>query len=212
VNHDPDALRAADRRHLERCLALARDGLEAGSGPIGAVILNRDGEVISEGRNHAAEPWPPEPRRIAESSFAHAEMDAFYRVGKYDDWEGCTIYTSLEPCLMCGGAIGMVRLARVVWACDDPWGGSGRLIRWNEHPAFERTEVAQHPFPDLEREASLLFAPEAHRVYPPEGWARWRERYPDACERVERMLREVPERTRDTHGPPPVRPDPDPVG
>lgn len=112
-------------------------------------------------------------------------MVAFFKIGKIVDPQGWTLYTSLEPCLMCGGAIGMLGLRRVVWACDDPWGGSGRLIRWNEHPAYTRTQVTACPFPDLEQEAATLFAPEAKSVYGAEGWQRWRERYPQICARFE---------------------------
>lgn len=187
---------------------LAREGLEAGSSPIGCVIVDGAGQVVSEGRNHSGEPWPSEPHRVADSSFAHAEMDAFFRVGRLENASECTLYSSLEPCLMCGGAAGMIGMKRVVWACDDPWGGSGRLIRWNEHPAYEKIEVSACPFPDLEHEAAELFAVEAHRVYPPEGWERWRERYPDICARAEQFLAEVPEKSRETKGPPPTHPNP----
>lgn len=187
---------------------LAREGLEAGSSPIGCVIVDREGRVLAEGRNRSGEPWPLEPHRIGDSGFAHAEMDAFFRVGRVPDAGGCTLYTSMEPCLMCGGAIAMTELGRVVWACHDPWGGSGRLIEWNQHPAFKAVRVVPAPFADLEAEAAALFAVEARSVYPPEGWARWRRQYPEVCDRVERLAREVPETTRDTHGPPPTRPNP----
>ncbi len=166
---------------LERALELARQSVQRGSSPIGCVIVDGHGTIISEGRNKSGEPWPKTPQRVGNSSFAHAEMDAFYRVKRLETPEHCTLYSSLEPCLMCGGAIGMVQIGRVVWACDDPWGGAGRMIAWNQHPAYERTKVLACPFPDLEREAAELFAPEAKKVYPREGWAAWRERYPEIC-------------------------------
>lgn len=205
-----DARTQTDRRFLERTLALAQEGLTAGSSPIGCVIVDAEGQVVSEGRNHSGEPWPSLPHRVADSSFAHAEMDAFFRLENVHmgDAAGWTLYSSLEPCLMCGGAVGMVGMGRVVWACDDPWGGSGRLIAWNEHPAYEKIEVGACPFPDLETESAELFAVEAMRVYPPEGWERWKGRYPEVCARVETFLAEVPEQSRNTHGPPPTHPDP----
>ena len=165
---------------LERSLELARQSLRRGSSPIGCVIVDGHGKIVSEGRNKCAEPWPKTPQRIGNSGLAHAEMDAFYRV-RLETPEDCTVYSSLEPCLMCGGAIGMLQVGRVVWACDDPWGGAGRIIAWNEHPAYKRTKVLACPFLDLEREAAELFAPEAKKVYPPEGWVAWRERYPEIC-------------------------------
>ena len=182
---------------LERSLELARYSVSRGSSPIGCVIVDGSGTIISEGRNKSAEPWPKTVQRIGNSSFAHAEMDAFYRVARLENPEDCTVYSSLEPCLMCGGAMGMVRIGRAVWACDDPWGGSGRLIAWNKHPAYVDMTVLSSPFADLEREAALLFAPEAQRVYPERGWSAWQQRYPDICAAFEekiadkKQLREV---------------------
>lgn len=173
--------RKLDRAMLERALELARVSVRRGSSPIGCVIVDGSGQIISEGRNKSGEPWPKTPYRIGNSSFAHAEMDAFYRIKRLEVPEECTLYSSLEPCLMCGGAIGMVQVGRAVWACNDPWGGSGRLIKWNEHPAYTQTKVLACPFPDLEREAAALFAPEAKKVYPAEGWAAWRAHYPEIC-------------------------------
>jgi tRNA(adenine34) deaminase len=179
-----DQTHNVDRKMLERSLELARASVSKGSSPIGCVVVNGRFEIVTEGRNRSAERWGRTTRRIGDSGLAHAEMDALYRAGKLEHPEALTLYTSLEPCLMCGGAIGMLGLKRVVWACDDPWGGSGRLIAWNKHPAFENVEVTAHPFEDLELEAARLFAPEAKRVYGDDGWARWCERYPEVCAEI----------------------------
>ena len=175
------AQRTFDRAMLERALELARYSVSRGSSPIGCVIVDGAGTIISEGRNKSGEPWPKTAQRIGNSSLAHAEMDAFYRVARLEHPEDYTVYSSLEPCLMCGGAMGMVQIGRAVWACDDPWGGSGRLIAWNQHPAFTQMKVLASPFNDLEREAATLFAPEAQRVYPQKGWEAWQQRYPEIC-------------------------------
>lgn len=179
---------AFDRAMLERCLELARYSLSKGSSPIGSVIVDGTGTIISEGRNKSAEAWPKSPQRIGNSSFAHAEMDAFYRVARLENPEDCTVYSSLEPCLMCGGAMGMIQIGRAVWACEDPWGGSGRLIAWNKHPAFVQMKVRASPFADLEREAATLFAPEARRVYPDQGWLAWQKQYPEVCAMFEEEI------------------------
>ncbi len=180
-----------DRAMLERSLELARYSVSKGSSPIGCVIVDASGKTISEGRNKSGEPWSKTPRRIGDSGFAHAEMDAFYRIKKLEKPEGYTLYSSLEPCLMCGGAMGMIGVGRTVWACDDPWGGSGRLIAWNQHPAFVDIQVVAHPFHDLEREAAELFAPEARRVYPAQGWAAWQERYPEICAAFDKPIGDI---------------------
>ena len=184
----PTAQQTLDRAMLERSLELARYSLSRGSSPIGCVIVDATGTIISEGRNKSSEPWPKTAQRIGNSGFAHAEMDAFYRVARLENPEDCTVYSSLEPCLMCGGAMGMIRIGRAVWACDDPWGGSGRLIAWNKHPAFVDMNISASPFADLEREAAMLFAPEARRVYHEKGWAAWQVRYPEICAEFEQTI------------------------
>jgi tRNA(adenine34) deaminase len=179
---------------LERTLELARLSVKKGSSPIGCVIVDADGEIVSEGRNRSSEAWSRKPHEIGDSGLAHAEMVAFYRAGrkKLESPEQLTLYTSLEPCLMCGGAIGMLGLKRVVWACDDPWGGSGRLIAWDQHPAFQKTRVQAHPEADLELEAARLFAPEARRVYAAAGWRAWQKRYPEICAELPARLEDKP--------------------
>ena len=170
---------------LERTLELARQSLRRGSSPIGCVVVDAQGAIVTEGRNRSGERWGRSTRRVGDSGLAHAEMDALYRAGKLEGPEALTLYTSLEPCLMCGGAVAMLKLARVVWATDDPWGGSGRMIAWDQHPAYEGIETVAHPFDDLELEGARLFAPEAKRVYGEAGWAKWRGRYPQACQEAE---------------------------
>ncbi len=187
------SLRPHDRDHLQEALRLARTSPEFGSSPVGAVLADRDGRVIARGRNRVNEAWDLAGKHVGDASFAHAEMDIYFQVGHIEDAGGCTLYTSLEPCLMCGGAAGMVGLGRLVWACDDPWGGSGRLIAWNEHPAFREIEIVACPYGDLEREAAALFAPEAKRAYPEEGWRKWQGRYPEVAERVDAERLKAPQ-------------------
>lgn len=177
MNPNPDF----DRRMLLRALELAREGQRLGSSPVGALLVGPDNQIIAEGYNRVTLPWEPGSRRVGGASVAHAEMDVLFQVGELENPEECTFYTSLEPCIMCGGAVGMLEIGRVVWACDDPWGGSGRLIRWNQHPAYKKIAVEPHPFPDLEAEAARLFAPEAREAYPAEGLEMWSERYPQTC-------------------------------
>lgn len=174
---------AAHRSHLQEALRLAREAQEVGSAPVGAVLVNAQGEVVARGRNRVGEAQTPE--HVGAASVAHAEMDVFFAVGKVRDAETLTLYTSLEPCLMCGGASALLGVGRVVWATDDPWGGSGRLIAWSDHPAMQETDVVPCPDAELEREGALLFAAEARRAFPEEGWARWRQRYPAETEGVE---------------------------
>lgn len=81
--------------------------------PIGAVIV-ADGAVIGRGHNLV--------EMLADPT-AHAEMQALTAAsstlgGKY--LQGCTLYVTVEPCIMCAGAIGWAQVSRVVWGADDP--------------------------------------------------------------------------------------------
>ncbi|WP_291429936.1 nucleoside deaminase [Deinococcus sp.] len=164
------------RRWLQLALDLAREAQQAGSAPVGAVLVDASGHEVARGRNRVAEAQTPE--HVGRASVAHAEMDLYFNVGKVENPETLTLYTSLEPCLMCGGASALLGVGRLVWVTDDPWGGSGRLIAWADHPAMQTTEVLPTPDPELEQQGALLFAPEARRAFPDEGWALWQKRYP----------------------------------
>lgn len=103
---------AADEALMRRAIALSRAHMEAGEGgPFGAVIA-RDGRIIAEGTNAVTSSNDPT---------AHAEVTAIRRacaaLGSFK-LEGCTIYTSCEPCPMCLGAIYWARLSRICYAND----------------------------------------------------------------------------------------------
>ena len=170
---------AQERAFLSETLRLARLSVEKGSSPVGAIMVDPTGEIIGRGRNRVGEPFDEDEQRPGNASLAHAEMDLYFQLARLKNPETLTLYTSLEPCLMCGGASALLGVGRIVWATDDAWGGSGRLIRWDDHPAMQQTEVKPHPFPDLEHEGALLFAPEAKRAFPEEGWQLWQQRYPE---------------------------------
>ena len=87
-----------DKEFMRRAIALANGSVTKGGGPFGAVIV-KDGEIIAEGSNSVT---------IQNDPTAHAEVtairEACRRLGTFH-LEGCTIYTSCEPCPMCLGAI-----------------------------------------------------------------------------------------------------------
>ncbi len=106
----------------------ARKALIAGEVPVGAVVV-RDGRVIGAGHNRPIASVDPT---------AHAEVVAIRRaaeaVGNYR-LPGAALYTTVEPCAMCCGAIVHARLARVVFGAADPKGGAARsLYRLLEDP------------------------------------------------------------------------------
>ena len=103
-----------DEYYMRLALDQARMALEAEEVPIGAVVVSPRGVVIGRGHNLT--------ESLCDVS-AHAEMQAITAAagtlgGKY--LTGCTLYVTVEPCLMCAGAIGWSQLSRVVWGADDP--------------------------------------------------------------------------------------------
>jgi len=111
-------------------LALAGEGAAAGEVPVGAVIV-RDGVIIGRGRNGPIGAHDPT---------AHAEIlalrDAAARIGNYR-LPGCTLYVTLEPCVMCVGAFMHARIERVVYGTTEPKAGAMESTqRAHEHPAL----------------------------------------------------------------------------
>ena len=118
-----------DIRYMRLALAEARRAAELGEVPIGAVVVSPSGAVLGRGHNLT--------ERLADVT-AHAEMQAITAAaatlgGKY--LEGCTLYVTVEPCLMCAGAIGWSHLARIVVGTPDPKGGyTANTLRSPFHP------------------------------------------------------------------------------
>lgn len=96
---------------IREALAEAEKALVRGDRPIGAVIV-RDGQVVARGSNTF---------RTDHSHIAHAEMNAL-RTGADHLWayqNGCTIYTTVEPCVMCLGAIVNANIRNIVFGLPD---------------------------------------------------------------------------------------------
>ncbi|HXU94462.1 MAG TPA: tRNA adenosine(34) deaminase TadA [Gallionella sp.] len=102
---------------MREALALAREAEAIGEVPVGAVVV-KDGEIVGRGFNAPISRHDPS---------AHAEMmalrDAAQRLGNYR-LVGCELYVTLEPCMMCSGAIMHARVERVVYGARDPKTGA----------------------------------------------------------------------------------------
>ena len=105
--------------YMARALDLAHQAARAGEVPVGAVLVNpQSGEVVSEGRNCPISKRDPT---------AHAEIIALRRgAHKLDNYRlpGLHLYVTLEPCVMCAGAISVARIEKLIFAASDPKGGA----------------------------------------------------------------------------------------
>lgn len=122
-----------DRRFMALAQAAAEEARAAGEVPVGAVLVRGD-EVIAKGFNHPIGAHDPS---------AHAEMIALRAAAQAVEnyrLPGCELYVTLEPCLMCAGAIMHARIARVVFGASDPkTGACGSVV-----DAFANPQLNHH--------------------------------------------------------------------
>ncbi len=108
-----------DRVFMQKALHQARRAAQSGEVPIGAVIVDAHGVVLARGYNNV------EHKKL---QTAHAEVTAIDRACKrHGDWrlDGCWIYVTLEPCIMCMGLIMLSRCAGIVYGAQSPLFGCG---------------------------------------------------------------------------------------
>lgn len=112
----------ADLAAMDRALALAEAAGASGDVPVGAVVTDAAGSVIGEGRNL---------REATHDPTAHAEVVALREAAaSLGSWnlEGCSLVVTLEPCVMCAGAVLQSRVSRLVFgAWDDKAGAAGSV-------------------------------------------------------------------------------------
>lgn len=111
-------------------LAQAQLAWDRGEVPVGAIVV-KDGEVIATGFNQPISGHDPT---------AHAEIVALRaaadKLGNYR-LPGCELYVTLEPCIMCSGAMMHARLARVIYAATDPkTGACGSVVNLFDEPSL----------------------------------------------------------------------------
>lgn len=116
-----------DERWMREALAEAQQALQRDEVPVGAVVV-ADGRIIGRGHNLT---------ETLHDVTAHAEMQAITAAaeqlgGKYLD--RCTLYVTVEPCVMCAGAIGWSQLGRLVYGASDEKRGFQRFAPQALHP------------------------------------------------------------------------------
>jgi tRNA(adenine34) deaminase len=107
---------------MHAALEVARAAPSSGDVPFGAVVLDRAGAIIAIGHN--------ERERVHDAT-AHAELLALRRAGAaVGSWQltGCTLAVTLEPCVMCAGAVVLARIDRLVFGAWDPKSGAAGSV------------------------------------------------------------------------------------
>ncbi|MER5930315.1 tRNA adenosine(34) deaminase TadA [Streptomyces sp. NPDC002054] len=142
--HHPDPLRDPWRDAMRLALAEAARAVPAGDVPVGAVVLGPDGSLLAAGHNE---------REATGDPTAHAEVLAIRRAAaELGAWRlpGCTLVVTLEPCVMCAGALVQSRVARVVYGADDEKAGAAGSLwdlvrdrRLNHRPEVIRGVMAE---------------------------------------------------------------------
>ena len=122
---------ADDNFYMRQALAEANEAYRQGEIPIGAVVVCRD-KIIAKSHNLT---------ELLHDVTAHAEMQAITAAaehlgGKY--LGDCTLYVTVEPCVMCAGALGWSQISRIVYGASDEKRGYSRFAPKALHP---RTEV-----------------------------------------------------------------------
>ena len=103
---------------MQQAIQLAKEAAEHNDVPVGAVVVNQNGEVIGHGKNE---------REKNNDPLAHAELIAIREAAKsLNSWrfDDATLVVTLEPCAMCAGAIAQSRFARVVFGAFDEKAGA----------------------------------------------------------------------------------------
>lgn len=111
---DREVIMHSDEFYMHRALDQARLAMAEGEVPVGAVVVDAQGEIIGQGYNATIGRHDPTAHAEIQALRAAAERTGNYRLG------GCTLYVSVEPCLMCTGAIIHARIDRVVYGTAEP--------------------------------------------------------------------------------------------
>ncbi len=161
----------------------AWDAYMGGSIPIGAALADETGAVIARGRSRQWEHEAPQGH-ICWSKLSHAELNALLQVSGHDhpNIRGCTLYTTVEPCPLCMGALVMSNVRGLRYAARDGWAGSAAHSAAMPFIASKNLQI-EGPLPGLGAISAVLHTERALRL----GFeaasrliGTWRADYPEA--------------------------------
>lgn len=132
-----------DRKHLERCVELAKEAVANGDQPFGSVLVSGTGEVLAEERNLVGGGDHTRHPEFALARWAAANMTP-------EERDLATVYTSGEHCPMCAAAHGWVGLGRIVYVSS-----SRQLVQWLTELKIPAGRVRNLPIEEVIRDAQV---------------------------------------------------------
>lgn len=139
-----------DQKIMQHAVSLAKQAGRNGNFPIAAVLC-LDQQIIAEGLNGI---WKPEKNLTK-----HAEMEAFRKI-QPEQWSRASdmsLYSTLEPCIMCFGASILHGVGRVVFGASDPWAGASAIIDSLPSLLAEQFKNTEWTGPIMPRECGVLY-------------------------------------------------------
>jgi tRNA(adenine34) deaminase len=144
------------------CLDEAWQAYRGGSLPIGAAITNANSDIVARGRNRIFDKQA-DGEYIYNSRTAHAEINALINLNESLNPTGtCTLYTTMEPCPMCLGAIRISRMKACHYASRDPIAGSSALIEATPFMREPGIKMVPPSDPMLENILAAMFIEKLH--------------------------------------------------
>ena len=112
----------------QAALEMAWEAYCSGTIPIGAVVADANGNIVARGRNRINDTSAPD-RQVFNNELAHAEINALLSLTlDYEECKHVALYTTMEPCPLCMGALYMSDVKTIHFAARDPWAGSTNLL------------------------------------------------------------------------------------
>lgn len=140
---------STDIQAMQLALQLAKEAWQQGEVPVGAILLDAHGKLLGEGFNQVITRSDPTQHAEIVALRRATELASNYRL------PGSQLFVTLEPCLMCIGALLHARVARIVFAATDPkTGACGSVLSVHQHPTLNHQTQVQSGL--LEDQASQL--------------------------------------------------------
>lgn len=138
----------------QACLDETWQAFLHGTVPIGAVVTDEYGAVVARGRNRIYDDNDLKGQ-VNRNQLAHAELNAMLQFNRdQHDFRACAIYTSMEPCPLCMGAIYMMGIGHIHYAARDTYAGSTDMLK--STPYLSRKNIQVSGPPDRELENALI--------------------------------------------------------